>query len=244
MDVEKKTEDRVTRRRRRRRVFLILIGAAVLLAVQTFHRPLFYGNFGVVERERVYRAKQPVGNLDALISTYQLASVLNLRGGSPADPFYANEVKVTSARGVDFYDLPMSATRRPTRRELLLLIDLFGRCRYPLLIHCKSGADRTGLASGVYLMAGRGVGPDRALRAFTLHYGHVNMFGTETLHEPVVEYAEWLKNKGLGHTPARFREWVENVYDRDEPPAPFRPLRVGPRESVAAKAKGPSPVAR
>ena len=55
-----------------------------------------------------------------------------------------------------YYDLPLSATRRPTRRELLQLIDLLETCSYPLLIHCKSGADRTGLASALYRLVRRG----------------------------------------------------------------------------------------
>src|SRR5262249_57216146 len=96
------------------------------------------------------------GWVEPLIRGRRIASVLNLRGGSLADTFYQEEVRVTHALGVDFYDLPMSATRRPSRRELLLLLDLFGRCRYPLLIHCKEGSDRTGLACAPYLMASRG----------------------------------------------------------------------------------------
>ena len=181
----------------------------------------------------MYRSAQPGPGLDPLIRGLKLAAVLNLAGGSLDKSAYANEVRTTSGLGVDFYDFPMSATRRPSRRELLTLIDLFGRCRYPLLIHCKAGADRTGLASAFYLMSRQGFDPDRAMRAFTVDYGHVPFFGPERLHEPVAEYAEWLKNRGLAHTPERLRHWVETEYRSDEPPAPFRPLRPGPRESVA-----------
>jgi len=209
----------------------------VLVTGYTFRRPLFHGNFGVVDPARVYRSAQPEKRLEGLIRDCQLKSILNLRGGSPADPFYAEEIALTSREGVDFYDFPMSASRRPTRRELLVLLDLFARCRYPILIHCKSGSDRTGLASALYLMAGRGVGPDRAMRAFTLDYGHVGVFGTERLHEPLVEYAEWLRTRGLIHSPERLRHWVENDYGSDDEdlPTTFRPLRVGPRETVAGK---------
>ena len=68
--------------------------------------------------------------------------------------------------GLSLYDLPLSATRRPARLELLRLIDVLERCPYPLLIHCKSGADRTGLASALYLMLQRGETPERAGAAF------------------------------------------------------------------------------
>ena len=37
-----------------------------------------------------------------------------------------------------FFDLPLSATTRPGRSDLLRLIDVLDRCPYPLLIHCKA----------------------------------------------------------------------------------------------------------
>jgi hypothetical protein len=220
-----------TRRTWRRRRRLACATAVLLVAYGvTFRRPLFQGNFGVVDPGRVYRSKQPHGWVEPLIRGRRIASVLNLRGGSLADTFYQEEVRVTHALGVDFYDLPMSATRRPTRGELLLLLDLFGRCRYPLLIHCKEGSDRTGLACALYLMAAGGEAPAEASKAFALGYGHVPLFGPARLHEPIEEYGRWLEARRLAHTPERLRAWVEREYRSDEPPGPFRPLRPGPRE--------------
>ena len=106
----------------------------------------------------------------------------------------AIEIKSSRENGVAYYDLPLSATRRPTRRELLQLIDLLDRCSYPLLIHCKSGADRTGLASALYRMVRRGEPPESALASFSIEFGHIPFFGTEHLHEPLQEYAAWLKS--------------------------------------------------
>jgi hypothetical protein len=91
---------------------LALAGAVV------FRRPWFQGNFGVVEPGRVYRSAQPTGGLPRLIQERALGSILNLRGGSRCDGWYVNEVRAARASGVDFYDFPMSATRRPSRHEL------------------------------------------------------------------------------------------------------------------------------
>jgi protein tyrosine/serine phosphatase len=207
--------------------------ALAALVVTGFRNPLFRGNFGVVAEGRVYRSAQPDEALPELIAERHIATILNLRGGSPDDPFYANEVKAARAGQVAFFDLPMSASKRPSRRELLVLLDLFDRCQYPLLIHCKSGSDRTGLASGLYLMARQGTPPREALRAFSLYYGHVPLLGPERLHEPFVEYAAWLESHGLTHTPDRLRSWVEREY-RSEAGAEadaevFLPLPEGPR---------------
>lgn len=225
-----------TARRRRRTARAALVAGAfgLLLAAALcyeFRRPWFRANLDVVDAGRVMRSAQPTSQLPSWIRDYKLRSILNLRGGSRADSWYVAEVRAAEDAGVLFYDLPLSATRRPTRNELLRLIDTLRSCPYPLLIHCKSGADRTGLATAVYLMLDRGVAPLEAERAFSLEYGHIPLYGPQHLHEPLHEYASWLASRGLSHSADRFRDWVRCDYDpsdhSDEPP----PLHPGPRPS-------------
>lgn len=224
--------DRLGRKRRLRWIALttaLAVAVLTLSACWEFRRPWFRNNLGTVDPGRVFRSAQPTSDLGDLIRDYHLRSILNLRGGSPANPWYDAEVKAAQGGSIAFYDFPINATRRPTRRELLVLIDTLRSCPYPLLIHCKSGADRTGLVSALYLMIERGLPPDRAEDAFTLDHGHIPLFGPERLHEPLREYAAWLASRGLDHTPDRFRDWVRNEYEspgaHDDPPA----LRPGPR---------------
>ncbi|HKI16923.1 MAG TPA: tyrosine-protein phosphatase [Isosphaeraceae bacterium] len=195
-----------------------------------FRRPWFEGNLAVLDPGRVIRSAQPTRQLRRWIDGFQLRAILNLRGGSRADWWYDSEVAAAEAHGVAFYDLPLSATRRPTRRELLFLIDVLERCPYPLLIHCKSGADRTGLASALYLMVKRNQPPELAENAFALEFGHVPFLGTEHLHEPLHEYATWLKVRGLAHSPERFRAWVKTEYRSADPPVDPPLLPPGPRQ--------------
>jgi hypothetical protein len=216
-------------RRRRRQVVLGLLIVIGLGAVAIFRRPLFEGNFGVVDPGLVYRSAQPTADLPRLIRAYRLAAVLNLRGGSPSDSWYASEVRLTRENAVVFYDLPLNATQRPTRRDLIRLLDLFDRTPYPLLIHCKQGSDRTGLAAALYVLSRRGESPAQALRAFSIGYGHVALGGPAHLHEPFLEYGAWLQSHGLSHTPTRFRTWVEQVYRADDQATDIPPLEPGPR---------------
>src|SRR5262249_42727538 len=83
-------------------------------------------------------------------------------------------------------------------------------CAYPLLIHCKSGSDRTGLASALYRLVRLGEPPERAMDSFSYGHGHFPIGGPEHLHEPLLEYQAWLRTHGFDHTPARFRSWVEH----------------------------------
>ena len=221
----------VPRSRRRTRWIRAAVALALTLIVlgAVFHRPLLQGNVGTVAPGLVYRCAQPKGNLDILLETYRPRSILNLRGGSYADGWYAAEVHAADRLGIDFYDFPIQATRRPSRAELLTLIDLMRRCRYPLLIHCKSGADRTGLAGAVYLLTRQGADPERALGAFSIAYGHVPIGGPQRLHEPIEEYRDWLNAQGRPHRPGLFRDWVAREYRDEGRAGPIRPLRPGPR---------------
>ena len=206
---------------------VVLLGAITVSWV--FRRPWFEGNLGVVDEGVVIRSAQPTTQLADWSRRYRLKSVVNLRGGGPGDWWYGNEIKSARESGIAYYDLPLSATRRPTRRELLQLIDLLDRCSYPLLIHCKSGADRTGLAVALYRMVRRAEPPEAALGSFSIEYGHVPFFGTEHLHEPLQEYAAWLQSAGLTHSATRFRTWVRNEYIATDPARDPPPVQPGPR---------------
>jgi protein tyrosine phosphatase (PTP) superfamily phosphohydrolase (DUF442 family) len=211
----------------------VLVLAIALCACWAFRRPWFQGNLATVDAGRVLRSAQPTARLAEWIRDYRLRSILNLRGGSLADPWYAAEVTTARACGVSFQDLPLSATRRPSRRELLALIDLLQGSPYPLLIHCKSGADRTGLATALYLMVVRGESPEQAERAFSLGFGHVPFGGPEHLHEPVREYASWLKVRGQPHTSDRFLNWLKSEYG----PANGRVARPGAAPDPSSRRK-------
>jgi hypothetical protein len=210
-------------------VAAVLVLAGSISLGWVFRRPWFEGNLAVVDPDRVIRSAQPTSQLGRWVKDYHLRTVLNLRGGNSSDWWYRSETATVKAHSVVYYDLPLAATRRPTRRELLLLIDVLNRCPYPLLIHCKSGADRTGLASALYLMLKRNQPPQTAENAFALEYGHIPFFGTEHLHEPLHEYAAWLNDHCLSHSPERFRAWVKTEYRAADPPVDPPLWPMGPR---------------
>jgi hypothetical protein len=153
-----------------------------------------------------------------LIEAYGLASVLDFERGRLASclgegSWCIAEVRGHEGRRVDYFQFPIPCDRRPLREELLALVTLFESCQYPLLIHCDTGADRTGLACGLYEMAMRGIPPERARRAaFAPRFGHLPILGIGHLQDPFREYAGWLRGHRLDHTPARFRSWLDEVY--------------------------------
>jgi protein tyrosine phosphatase (PTP) superfamily phosphohydrolase (DUF442 family) len=215
----------------------------LLVVVIVLRRPLFQGNFGVVDPGRVYRSAQPGGQFRKKIREWKLGSVVNLRGGTPLDAFYRNELAAADELGIQLYDVPLNARQRPSRGDLMRLLRVLDQCEYPLLIHCKWGSDRTGLMAALYRMDKLGEPPEKAIQSFSIAHGHVPFFGPEKLHEPIDEYAKYLRDQRLNHTPAQFRRWLETEFSADEPFKVWPTVKPGPRppESPAGARMGRLP---
>jgi protein tyrosine/serine phosphatase len=131
------------------------------------------GNFHEVIPGELYRSAQPSqSQLADYISRYGIKTVFNLRGPSDRD-WYRQEVAVTGKMGIEHLDFPMSAGRQLTAEESQKLIALLRGAPKPILIHCLAGADRTGLASVVYLQQIANVDEETAEWQLSPLYGHV-----------------------------------------------------------------------
>jgi protein tyrosine/serine phosphatase len=95
--------------------------------------------------------------------------------------------------------------------------DLFNRIAYPALLHCKSGADRAGIASVLYLHFRKGEPVDKAMRMLSLRYGHVKQGKTGVLDYFFEKYLEHSRTSGLS-----LIEWAEKHYDPMELRAEFQ----------------------
>jgi protein tyrosine/serine phosphatase len=191
-------------------------------------------NLHSVEPGRVYRSAQPDGQqLTHWIWRYELETVLRLRGGD-ADRDDVRETRAaTEAAGIDFVQVPMSATRFPDRETLVRLCDVFAHARYPLLLHCRAGADRSGLASAIYVLLRTG-DLDRAREQLALRYLHTGLMGTAALDHVLDMYEPW-------DGQLSFPEWVRTVYE----PPPDNELPAGylaeQRERAAAARSAAEP---
>jgi protein tyrosine phosphatase (PTP) superfamily phosphohydrolase (DUF442 family) len=111
------------------------------------------------------------GALTEVIREHGIKSILDLRGDSAED--HAAEVKTARDLGVQHLDFELAATREVTGEEMERILGALSAAPKPTLIHCKSGADRTGLISALYLYRIEGRSADAASRQLSLRYGHV-----------------------------------------------------------------------
>lgn len=131
------------------------------------------GNFHEVLPGQLYRSAQPTGaQLAQYIQRYGIRTVINLRGPSERR-WYRDEVATTEKLSAQHLDFRMRASRQLTPDESERLIALLKGAPKPVLIHCKAGADRTGLASVIYLQQIAGVNEETAEWQLSPLYGHL-----------------------------------------------------------------------
>jgi protein tyrosine/serine phosphatase len=163
----------------------------------------------------VYRSNQPAPGRLRLMAARGIRTVLNLRGATPHSP-YLFERETCDALGMTLVDLRLNARRAPPRAALLELIDLLETLETPLLIHCKSGADRAGLASAIYLLIRDGSEIAGARRMLSWRYLHLRSTATGVLDQVIEDYAARRAGGDIG-----FRDWVAQDYDPETTTANF-----------------------
>src|SRR5260370_22516227 len=196
-------------RRSRFRAMLWGCLCGLVLATAVEARRVFLGaNVHTVVPGRVYRCAQPAAAaLEQLVKAYGLRTVVNLRGCGNPLPWYLEESRATHALDVAHEDICFSAGRLPSAPELGRLVEVLDRAEYPLLLHCRRGADRTGLAATVVrlLQTDEPLAPAR--RQLSLRYGHIALGRPAYLDQFFDLYADWLRLRGIDHAPAAFRHW-------------------------------------
>ncbi len=131
-------------------------------------------NFHTVSTGRAYRSGQlSEANLRSVIAQRGIRTVINLRGANPDEDWYRGEARACAATGVGLIDIRMSAGKLPPREELLKLYDAFAKSPEPILMHCESGADRSGAAAAIWRMQMLGETLDAARAELALRYGHL-----------------------------------------------------------------------
>jgi len=194
-----------------RRGALALAGTVVAI-MAAFWGPLFEGNLHEVIPGEIYRSGQPdPDELRAWIDELGLRSILSLRGEDLDAGWYQAQRAITREYGVAFDAMRISATHMPSRDRLIELTERIDALPRPLLLHCRGGVERSGLAAVVALLL-EGVKPEQARRQFALRFGYHGWVSNSELPALVDDYADWLRAGALSHDAARFRRWTRRDY--------------------------------
>jgi protein tyrosine phosphatase (PTP) superfamily phosphohydrolase (DUF442 family) len=165
-----------------------------------------------------------------------IRTVLNLRGGMTCGSYWL-EREACEECGIRLVDFALRSYEAPSKAQLQRARGLFQEVEYPLLMHCKSGADRTGLMGVLYRVAREGASVPEARRELSLRFGHLRLLGSGILDHFLDAYLA-----DSARTPLDFFDWVERVYDRDAVTRSYRALSWwGRLASRSIDRRGPEP---
>jgi protein tyrosine/serine phosphatase len=176
---------------------------------------ILWTNFATVAQGWLYRSNHPTpGNLAAFTRKVGLKSLINLRGQAKNGSDALS--RDTAARlGLDFYDMAMESRGAPHKDRILRLAEIFRTMRAPALVHCKSGADRAGLAAGLFILINGGTTRE-AIKQLSLRYGHIKQAKTGILDLFFATYARDAEGR------KNFLDWVRDDYDEAALRAAFK----------------------
>ncbi len=156
---------------------------------------------------RMWRSAQPSPGQLAKAAKLGIKTVVNLRGVRDCAS-YLFEKEACERLGMKLVDFPLTSREPPSPERVQAFERLLGTIEYPALMHCKSGADRAGIGSALYLL----LQEDRPLveAQGQLHwkFGHFRHSKTGVLDYMLERYGA-----DAARQPVGFREWVGRGYD-------------------------------
>ena len=154
---------------------------------------IFRSNFHEVDPGRLYRSAQPTTyQLRRYIKEYGIKTVINLRRFKGRTTLGALEQKVCEEMGAKMVSIKAYSRQMPRPQTLRHFKEVFENIQYPALIHCKSGADRAGIGSALYLHWTKGVDLDKTGQLEFYPYGHIKGGRTGLIDHFVKLYSEEL----------------------------------------------------
>ncbi|WP_226574713.1 tyrosine-protein phosphatase [Acuticoccus sediminis] len=161
--------------------------------------------------ERLWRSAQPSPTDIATAARLGIRTVVSLRAdGFGGDPL---EREACARHGLNFERVVLQSRMAPPKAVLRQAMEVFPRLEAPVLLHCKSGADRAGLGSALWMILVEGASAEEAQRQLSLKFGHIKHARTGVLDVFLEAWAQTGEAAGLS-----FAEWVETVYDPESLP--------------------------
>ena len=167
---------------------------------------VLWDNLAAVVPGKLYRSNHPTpSRLAAAKRKYGLRTLINLRGHRQCGSDALSRA-AAGALGLNHIDMAFESRGAPHRDRILRFAEIYRTLDAPALMHCKSGADRAGLASGLAVMFEGGTS-EQALRQLSWRFGHWRRARTGILDAFFIRYAA----EAEGRVP--FLDWVAREYN-------------------------------
>ncbi|MEM8729501.1 MAG: tyrosine-protein phosphatase [Pseudomonadota bacterium] len=155
----------------------------------------------------VFRSNHPTRARFERMKARGITTILNLRGVTQS-AHYLLEEEICADLGLTLVNANLLARAAATRADILDVIAKLKTLDKPFVMHCKSGADRAGFASAMYLMVVEGKSVDEARSMLSPRYLHFRNGKVGILDYTLDVYAA----RNARH-PIAFETWIATEYD-------------------------------
>lgn len=162
----------------------------------------------------VERSSHPSPGQIAAAARRGIKTIINLRGDTPFGT-YALEKRACATHHIKLIDFRMKSRQLPTREKILAAQELFNRIEYPVLLHCKSGADRAGIMSALFCILRLEQPVEQAKQQLSMRFGHFRAAKTGVL--------DFFFSSFLASGESSFIHWVKTSYQPRKLEQAFRP---------------------
>ena len=171
----------------------------------------------------VLRSNQPSPQRLQRYKAMGIKTVVSLRGNACSKSFNQLEKQACAHLGLNLHYIVGVGARDLKSREIILsALDILETIPRPFVMHCKSGADRTGFISALYLICVEGVPVAQAAQQLARKYIHLPYSKSGVLGHVFRVYLRDAEPIGQS-----FREWLETNYDPLEITLDFQEWRAG-----------------
>jgi len=174
---------------------------------------LFYDNSHCVAEGKLWRTYQPSPKKLVKWKERGIRTVINLRGSGNAG-HYILEEDACKELDLALVNFQVYSREAPTVKILTGAKALFDTIEYPAVMHCKSGADRTGVMGVLYHFLHEKKSLDEAMAQLSFRYGHIKQGKTGVIDYFFDTYKEYARahNIALDDQDA-FLHWAETELD-------------------------------
>jgi uncharacterized protein (TIGR01244 family) len=170
--------------------------------------------------DQAWRSNQPMPHDIRWAAEQGIRTIINARhdAGRHGGHALAKEAALNAGLGyVTLESSPVFSRAAPSRDALLRVADILREAPGPVLIHCKSGADRAGFLSALFRIVVEGHAVRDAASELTLRHLHFARSKTGILD---AVYAAYLAETAAAGKP--FLDWVRDDYDPEAITKRFR----------------------
>lgn len=152
-------------------VSMILASGLLLSVVSLFSGGFYkiYPNFHTVVQEEFYRSgRLNKRELEQIVRVNGIKTIINIKEGG--DYLSKTEYSFCQNNNIDYVNVPLGM--KPDKEDINLVMSTVLHAKKPVLVHCRVGADRTGLISAIYL-TNSGVDAKEAKKQLSIRYLHL-----------------------------------------------------------------------